>query len=365
MAHRGYWNCEAGGRARNSLAAFKAAHEAGFWGTEFDVCMTADGEMIVFHDETLNGKRIDHTDWAEIAGHRLENGETIPRLDEFLAYASRQKNFPMLVFELKGHITEELQDRAVALAVGKLKRHGMFDPSKVMFISFYLRQCRLLAEAAPGFTVQYLGKNVTTDDLLDNRINGIDTYYKSLLEDPEWLRLARNHGFSVNTWTVDAANDMRRVLALHIDQLTTDEPDLARRVLAEEGIRELVRNGEMKPAKTKKAKKLKKQLTAGDYVLCYGEILRQEMGKGFRHLYGPQRQGALAFRRFSFPANQGFRGGCSIRSRTQGPRRQRASGGDAIRLDETHRLLLRTGAVSRRDRAGRGRGRGENRRPRI
>ena len=120
VAHRGYWNCEAGGHARNSLAAFRAAHEAGFWGTEFDVSMTADGEMIVFHDETLDGKRIDHTDWAEIAGHRLENGEAIPKLDEFLAYASRQKNFPMLVFELKGHITEELQARAVALAVGKL-----------------------------------------------------------------------------------------------------------------------------------------------------------------------------------------------------------------------------------------------------
>ena len=83
VAHRGYWNCEAGGRARNSLAAFKAAHEAGFWGTEFDVCMTADGEMIVFHDETLNGKRIDHTDWAEIAGHRLENGEPFPGWTSF------------------------------------------------------------------------------------------------------------------------------------------------------------------------------------------------------------------------------------------------------------------------------------------
>ena len=269
VAHRGYWNCEAGGHARNSLAAFRAAHEAGFWGTEFDVSMTADGEMIVFHDETLDGKRIDHTDWAEIAGHRLENGEAIPKLDEFLAYASRQKNFPMLVFELKGHITEELQDRAVALAVGKLKSHELFDPSKVMFISFYLRQCRLLAEAAPGFTVQYLGKNVTMDDLLDNRVNGIDTHYKSLLEDSEWLRKARNHGFSVNTWTVDAADDMRKVLALHIDQLTTDEPELARRVLAEAGVRELERSGGVKPTKAKKAKKLKKQLTAGDYVLCY------------------------------------------------------------------------------------------------
>ena len=33
VAHRGYWNCEAGGFARNSIAALKAAQDAGFWGS--------------------------------------------------------------------------------------------------------------------------------------------------------------------------------------------------------------------------------------------------------------------------------------------------------------------------------------------
>lgn len=71
VAHRGYWNCDAGGRARNSFAALKAACDAGFWGTEFDVCMTADGELLVFHDESVRGKRIDHTTYAELADYRL------------------------------------------------------------------------------------------------------------------------------------------------------------------------------------------------------------------------------------------------------------------------------------------------------
>ena len=108
IAHRGYWNCDEGGHARNSFAAFKAAAQAGFWGTEFDINMTADGELLVFHDEVIDGKRIDQTNYQDLKDYRLENGEPIPTLDEFLEYASAQKTFPMLVFELKGHITEEL-----------------------------------------------------------------------------------------------------------------------------------------------------------------------------------------------------------------------------------------------------------------
>ena len=50
VAHRGYWNCEAGGYARNSLAALESAQKAGFWGSEFDVNMTADSVLLVFHD---------------------------------------------------------------------------------------------------------------------------------------------------------------------------------------------------------------------------------------------------------------------------------------------------------------------------
>ncbi|MCM1178479.1 MAG: DUF4855 domain-containing protein [Bacteroides sp.] len=270
VAHRGYWNCEDGGHARNSLAAFKAAHHAGFWGTEFDVNMTADGQLLVFHDETIGGKRIDHSLHSDFADYRLENGEPIPTVDQFLEYASSQPDFPMLVFELKGHITEELQDRAVATSIEKLKKYGMFSPDKVMFISFHIRQCRLLAEAAPGFTVQYLNVNVDFEDLLDNMVNGIDLYFEHLLGEPMWLKRAREHGFSVNTWTVNKAEDMRRVLALGIDQLTTDCPDVARKVLSEDGVPELL-PGEMKHPEAlpaKKDPKLKK-LSASDYVLVY------------------------------------------------------------------------------------------------
>ena len=81
--------------------------------------------------------------------------------------------------------------------------------------------------------------------------------------------MARKHGFSVNVWTVNDAENMGKVLDLGIDQLTTDYPDIARRVLSEKNIPELIRQHALKPAKTARQKKLKKHLSAGDYVLCY------------------------------------------------------------------------------------------------
>ena len=57
VAHRGYWACEAGGNSHNSIASLKAAQDLGVWGSEFDVNMTKDGELMVFHDDAVNGMK--------------------------------------------------------------------------------------------------------------------------------------------------------------------------------------------------------------------------------------------------------------------------------------------------------------------
>ena len=37
----------------------------------------------------------------------------------------------------------------------------------------------------------------------------------------------------VNTWTVNQEEDMRKLLELGVDQITTNEPELAQRVIRE------------------------------------------------------------------------------------------------------------------------------------
>lgn len=52
IAHRGYYD-HAAGRAENSAAAFRAAIEMGY-AIELDLQLSADGQAIVFHDDTLD-----------------------------------------------------------------------------------------------------------------------------------------------------------------------------------------------------------------------------------------------------------------------------------------------------------------------
>lgn len=230
VAHRGYWDCPQGGYSHNSIASLKAACEKGFWGAEFDVNMTADGVLLVFHDNKIDGKVINYTNKKEFDYYRLPNNETIPTLDEYLTVAKRYPK-TKLVFELKEHLSDELENRAVAASVEALKRQNLFHPSRVMFISFSLSECRKLAEAAPGFTVQYLEKDQTMDVLKQNKVNGIDLQFKAFLNRPSWIKEARENNFSINSWTVNKEEDIKAVLNLDIDQITTNAPELVRSVI--------------------------------------------------------------------------------------------------------------------------------------
>ncbi len=88
-AHRGLFDNE-GEAPENSLAAFQKAVDAGY-GMEFDVQLTKDDKLVVFHDAALKrmcgveGKVWDYT-LEELRSFRLKNSkERIPTLAEVLA----------------------------------------------------------------------------------------------------------------------------------------------------------------------------------------------------------------------------------------------------------------------------------------
>lgn len=236
VAHRGYWNCEEAGYARNSIAALECAQKAGFAYSEFDVNMTADGILLVVHDGVIGGKRIEDCPYSEIKDITLENGEKIPRLDEYLAQA---KLYPgtKLVLELKEQSTPEKEDKAVDASIRKLREYGLDSPDKVIFISFSINICRRFADLLPGFTVQYLGEGYTPAQLHGMGITGIDADYNLLKEHPETVRQARQLGMSVNCWTVNTSEDMQEMVKLGAGFITTDYPMEARKILGGKELR--------------------------------------------------------------------------------------------------------------------------------
>lgn len=238
VAHRGFWNCEEAGYAKNSLAALRCAQEAGFWGSEFDVNMTSDGVLIVYHDGDVEGKKIEKHPYSEFKDFKIKNGETIPTIDQYL---EQGKKYPetMLVYEMKPHSCDEVEDRFIELTIEKLKEHALLDPQRVMFISFSLHICEVMAQKLPDFTIQFLGNSQSPDELAEKGINGVDYNHGVYARHKKWYKQARRHNMSVNAWTVNKENDMERMLEMGVDQLTTDNPLEARALMQKMNVTEL------------------------------------------------------------------------------------------------------------------------------
>lgn len=134
-AHRGLWNDEL---PENSLAAFKNAVDNGF-GIELDVHVTADDQLVVFHDDALermcgvSGKVADKT-LAELRQLRLKCSDClIPTFDEFLDVVGGKVP---LIIEIKSN---KRNDLLCSLLWERLQRYDgpycmeSFDPRAVQW----------------------------------------------------------------------------------------------------------------------------------------------------------------------------------------------------------------------------------------
>ena len=174
-AHRGL---HGNGIPENSMAAFKAALDAGY-GIELDIHLTRDGDLAVIHDSNLlrtAGADVTITDLTadQLALYPLEGtDEVIPTFHQVLdLYAGKAP----LIIELKadGNNQQQLVDTAVAAMVGYKGEWCMesFDPRCV----YYLRKNHpevirgQLAEnyfATPSSTLHPAVKFLLTHNLLN------------------------------------------------------------------------------------------------------------------------------------------------------------------------------------------------------
>ena len=228
-AHRGYWNCEEAGFAENSIKSLELAQKNHLWGSEFDVHMTSDLVLVVHHDRDIQGKSIHTHDYADFKDYRLKKGEKLPTLDEYLTQG--EKGGTVLVFELKQQYDKAHEDYMVDKSIEALKRHGLFDPKKVIFISFSMNICERVAALCPGFTNQFLSGNMSPDEILAKNINGIDYHYSVFQKNPTWVKEAHDRKMSVNVWTVDKEEDIKEMIGQDVDCITTNEPMKVRTLL--------------------------------------------------------------------------------------------------------------------------------------
>jgi len=90
QCHRGYW---IEGLRQNSLAALKKAFELGYKMSEFDIRITKDSEVILFHDDFIGSKKVSDMTLAEVnKHHKVESFEAALKWFSSLAKGSYYLN---------------------------------------------------------------------------------------------------------------------------------------------------------------------------------------------------------------------------------------------------------------------------------
>lgn len=229
IGHRGALDCA----PENTLASFRQALAQGADIVEMDVQLSADGHVVVFHDDRLertsNGQGFlaDHT-LAELqaldAGSWFDPrfaGEPIPTLDQVLGWA---RGHTPLFIELKPgpHSTSKLEARVTEL----VRAHGMQD--QVALISFDHQALRRAKEQAPELAVGVLYVTQPNDPITLARTIPAESLH------PYWTLVAagdvaRCHqaGLAVAPWGEDM--DYPRMLATGVDAFNADHPAQVRR----------------------------------------------------------------------------------------------------------------------------------------
>lgn len=231
-AHRGDW----AGSAQNSIESLAKAQGHGYWGSEFDVHLTSDGVAVVNHDDSIEGIAIHDNTYDNLSQVRLANGEKLPTLDEYLSQGAKSAG-TVLVLEVKVQNSTERTIELTDKCIAALKEQGLYNPSKVIFISFSYEACKHLAKVAPAFTVQYLSGGKSPAELHKDGINGLDYHFSWFDKYPGWVREAHELGMSVNVWTVNDADKIRSMIDLGVDCITTNAPGLVREILGDKEIR--------------------------------------------------------------------------------------------------------------------------------
>lgn len=219
IAHRGYW--KAPGCVQNSIAALKAAAEAGIYGCELDVQATADGEIIVNHDPHLGGLPIATSNYSQLAKTRLGNGEPVPTLSMYLDEAKKHPEMK-IILEIKDQKTDSANayiSRKVVEAVRARKMEHQVD-----YISFSPFICDNILKLDSVAYVAYVGGKMTPEEAHKRGYKCIDYSMLVFLRHPDWISKANSLGLDVNIWTPDTEEQMRMTRILRPDFITTDNP---------------------------------------------------------------------------------------------------------------------------------------------
>jgi glycerophosphoryl diester phosphodiesterase len=265
IAHRGARSLA----PENTLAAARKALAAGADMWELDAAVTADGQLVVVHDDTLERtsdvarlfperrpwqvwdftlaevQALDFGSWfraedpfGQIGAGNVSDedlasyaGERAPTLRQALEF-TRDNGWRVNV-ELKEQPTDELGRVLVRQAVALVEELGLETGGRVAVSSFQHAYLRAVRGLNPRIPIQVLTSDPIDD--LAGYLAGLGT--RACNPDagawsPDDLGELERKGMQMNVWTVNGVDEMERLVAAGVHGIITDFPQVLVRLLA-------------------------------------------------------------------------------------------------------------------------------------
>lgn len=220
------------------MAAFAAAVDLGFRYMETDVHATSDGELLAFHDHTLDRVTDMTGDIAALTysdvGRARVGGEPIARLEDVLG------SWP----HLRVHVDAKHLAAAGPL-VAAIDRTAAHD--RVCIGAFSDRTVWALRRLARGRICTWMGRAEIVALRLASL--GVPTprspagctevpvrHGRLPLVDRRFVATARRRGVGVHVWTINDRPTMEWLLDLGVDAILSDRPTLLKQVFTERGL---------------------------------------------------------------------------------------------------------------------------------
>jgi glycerophosphoryl diester phosphodiesterase len=215
VGHRG----AAGYEPENTLLSFQKAIEIGVDWVEMDMRRSADGHLVIIHDDTVDRTTNGHGKVSEMTLAELKKldagkGQKIPTLQEAIDFT---KGKVKIIIEIKEEGTEwQLLD--------VIDRNLFVNDCIVSsFIGYSIRRCKefnpQLQTAAIISRLPIDFKELALDIMADSIFMRKDIVSQAIIDE------AHKNGFTVNVWNEDNPQDIRKYAAMGPDFMSSNYPD--------------------------------------------------------------------------------------------------------------------------------------------
>ncbi len=233
--HRGF----SGAAPMNTLPAFELAAECGADGVELDVQLSSDGHAVVIHDFTVDASTDGSGKVCDMALAQLQEldagswfgdewrGTRVPTLAQVFAAVGRR-----LLINVEIKTLPQQDDGIEQVVADEIRAAGL--ETRVLVSSFNPFALRRLRTIMPELPLARLTFNGMPAEWRAHW-QGIpcEVLHPEHAEiDAAFMLAARANGHLVNTWTVNDVARAGELVALGVDGIMSDRPDLMLECLA-------------------------------------------------------------------------------------------------------------------------------------